>query len=250
MQKQKRLLLARNIFVFVIVICFGIIIVHEKSAEIFLPKAEKKLNDYFEKNFSDIEDDVSKKKVTFNNLSYKMQVVSKENKNLFFYIYYSNKKVTDTYKKDFVYGKSLLNKINGDLEKAIRKTTSTSVEIQTDNLDKYTSIVRDKIIKEDNLLNLKFYDVKKELIINDWNSKNISVEINNLINTLYKENITPREYIIVITNKKNITESIEISSLDEKFITDKNKEKIINYILEDKKEELNKISKIKYEYLN
>ena len=46
MHKQKKLLLARNIFVLVIIIAFGIIILGEKSSVLLIPKAEEKFNEF------------------------------------------------------------------------------------------------------------------------------------------------------------------------------------------------------------
>ena len=47
-----------------------------------------------------------------------MKVKNIKNKNHYFYIKYSNKKITDTYKEDYIQGKSLLNEIQKNLEKS------------------------------------------------------------------------------------------------------------------------------------
>ena len=63
-------------------------------------------------------------------------------------------------------------------------------------------------------------------------------------------NITPKNYKIVITNNKDVTESIEIDNLTEEFIKNTSNEKIIKDILSDNSSKLLKTNGIKYKYLN
>ena len=250
MNKQRRLLLSRNIFILIIFICFGVIVVTEKSRDLLIPKAEEKLSKYLEETYPNL-DNITKSKTTFNGEKYQMKISSKENKNLFFYIYYINKKTTDTYKKDYLEGKNLLEKIKKDLQKEIKTITDNSFKVKINSkLNEYTTLVRERIIKEDNLKELKFYSLEKDLVIDNWNSKEITSKITKLIDSCYKNKITPKSYNITITNKKDITESILISNLDEEFLNNKDKEKIINDILEDNNSKLIKTAKIKYKYLN
>lgn len=250
MKKQKQLLFARSIFIFIILVAFGVIIVTEKAGGILIPKANEKIKDYINTKYKNEKDNFKLGKTTFKNTTYTMKVTNKENKNHYFYINYSHKKTTDTYKKDYVEGKTLLTYIKKNLKRDIEKETSTSCEIIILNtLDKYTTIVQNKIIKEDNLKELKFYNLKKEIIIKNWNSKEISEKISNTI-TMYKENnITPKNYIIIITNKDDVTNSIEIT-LNEEFINNSSQEKIISDIINDNNSKLLKENKITYKYLN
>lgn len=251
MNKQRRLLFARNVFLFIIFVCFGVIIVTEKSAGLLIPKVEDKMQNYIGDNYQDIQNSIKTSAVTYDKTIYKMKVSSSKNKNHYFYIYYSNKKLSDTYKKDYVEGQQLLNSIKNKLEDNIRKEINTSVNVSIiATLDKYTSRVQDRIIKEDNLQSLKFYTIEKELTIDNWNSKTITAEISNLIKKCQDNSITPKSYTIIITNSKDIAESIEISNLTDKFINNKNSEKIINDILNDNNSKLVKDNKIKYKYLN
>ena len=173
-----------------------------------------------------------------------MKVESKENKHHYFYINYYNKKITDTYKKDYIEGKNLLNYIKKKLKKDINTKTNINCDVEiTSTLDKYTNIVREKIIKEDNLLELKFYIIKKELIIDKWDEETITNKINNFLSNF--TDITPKSYTITVTNKDDITESIEI-----KNITKEVSKEIINDIIKDEKSDLLKENKITYKYLN
>ena len=65
MKKEKKLLLARNIFTFIIVILFTIIIVREKKETLFLPKIENKINNYIEENYP--KEDLKLGKITYKN---------------------------------------------------------------------------------------------------------------------------------------------------------------------------------------
>jgi len=242
MNKQKKLLLERGIFVFIVFVLLGVIVVTEKFGSIMIPKVTKKMDNYIEDKYKNL--NLKTNKVTFKNTTYTMKVESKENSHHYFYIKYYNRKITDTYKKDYIEGKNLLNYIKNKLEKEINTKTNTNCDIEiTSTLDKYTDIVKNKIIKEDNLLELKFYIVKKELIIDKWDDETITNKINSFINKF--ENITPKSYTITITNKEDITESIEI-----KNITKELSKEIINDIINDKKSDLLEENKITYKYLN
>ena len=213
MNKQKKLLLERSIFILIVFVCLGIIVITEKFGNIMIPKATKKINTYIEDKYKDL--NLKTNKVKFKNTTYTMKVESKENKNHYFYINYYNRKLTDTYKKDYVEGKKLLTYIKKKLKKEINNKTNTNCDIEiTSTLDKYTDIVKERIIKEDNLLELKFFIIKKELIIDKWDEETISNRINLFLEKF--ENINPKSYTITITNKEDITESIEIKNITNK----------------------------------
>ena len=249
MNKQKKLVLERSIFVLIIFVAFGVIITTEKMGGLLIPKVTKKLTNYIEDKYN--KDEFIYSKVDYKNTTYTMKVMSKENKNHYFYVKYYNKKIKDTYKKDYKEGNNLLKYLNNKLKKDIMKKTTTSCDVIINSkLNEYTDAVRNRIIKEDNLLELKFYTIKKEITVNDWNSKTINTEINNLIDNYKNNGITPKKYIIIITNKKDITESIEINNITEEFINNSSNKEIINDIINDKKSDLLKENKITYKYLN
>ncbi len=244
MDKRQKLVLERAIFVLIISIAFGVIIITEKMGSILIPKATKKINNYIEEKYN--KDDFILSDVTFKNTTYTMKVTSKKNPHHYFYINYYARKMTDTYKKDYIEGKNLLNYLKKELKKEIMKKTATSCDIEiTSTLDKYTNTVKERIIKEDNLLELKFYNIKKELLIDNWNEDNIVNIINSFIDNYKENNITPKSYKIIITNKSDITESIEI-----KNITNNINKEIIHDIINDNKSDLLIKNKITYKYLN
>lgn len=251
MNKQKQLTIARGIFAFLVFVAFGVIVVTEKAGGILIPKAKEKINTYLRDNYSSIKDSLTISNVTYENAKYKAKVTSKKNKNHFFYIFYSKRKMTDTYEKDYLDGNQLFKNIKKNLETEIKNKTNLSLEVETiSNLNEYTEKVQERIIKEENLSCLKFYYLKKELLIENWNALSISKEITTLINSIYSKNFTPKYYEITITNKKDITESIEISNLTEEFLTNKYQEQIINDIINNSNSLILKQNKITYKYLN
>lgn len=251
MNKMKKLTIARGIFVFIVFVSLGVIVVTEKSGSLLIPKIQDKMNNYLETNFKDALNEFKQNEVNYKNATYKLKITSKVNDNHYFYIISSNNKITDTYKEDYLEGKNLLTHIQTELKKEIKNKSNISCDVEIiSKLNKFTTKVQERIISEDNLINLKFYTIKKELLITNWNPKEISNSISNTISNFTKYEITPRNYTITITNRADITESIEISNLTEEFLNLSSKEKIINYILNDENNTELKQKKIRYKYLN
>lgn len=251
MKKQKRLLFAHSIFVLAITIIFSLIILKEKKNTIMIPKVEKEFQSYLQTNYKEIISTLEMNKITFQNNKFQAKITSKENKHHCFYLYYTNREVKNTYQKDYIEGNQLLKHIKKNLEKEIKEKTndSSSVTILSP-LNQYTDTVREQIISENNLLQLKFYSIEKEIDIKNWNAKEISDTISLFINNYEKNGIHPKYYEITITNQKNIIEAIKISNITEKFIKNTNKEQIIDAILKDNDNDLLKDNKITYQYLN
>ena len=250
MKKQKKLLIQRGIFLFIIFVSLGVIVVTEKASSFMIPRIQKKINTYINNNYNDLKETITTNDLKYNNSKYTLKITDKNNKYHYFYIYYQNKKIKDTYKNDYLEGKPLLNHIKEILEQEILNKTNTNTNISIiTTLNNYTSITQERIIKEDNLLELKFYNLEKEELISNWNSKEIT---NILIETIKKyqdNNITPKYYNITITNKENIKESIKINNLDESFINNKDNILIIEDILKDnEKSNILKKYNITYKY--
>lgn len=251
MNTQKRLMFGQAIFFLFTFVCFGLIIVNEKQNELSTKKVKKEIESHINKNYKNIKDEIEYKDIKHKNKTYSLKITSKNNKNLYFYIYYKNKKISDTYKKDYLEGRTLLNHIKENLTNEIKTKTNTTCKIQIPNtLNNYTQIIKDKIINEENLLELKFYIIEKELYITNWTSENINNEIIKFINNNIQNNITPKNYKIIVTNKNDIINSIQIDNLTNDFINNPNKIQIINDIIKDNNSILLQENKIKYKYLN
>lgn len=235
----------------VLIVSFGLIIMNEKGGALFKTKVSEKIDSYLEENYSNLMNSTQKEDIKVVKNEFEKKITSKKNKNLYFLVKYKQKKISDTYKNDYEEGKTLLTYLNQKLEKKIYNLTKTNCKINSiTTLNKYSERVQERIIKEDNLLELKYYYIEKEFAINEWNEKNIVKEIESFIKVMKQNKITPKYYVITITNDKEITTSIKISNLTEKFIELDNKEAIIKDILNNKNTENLKENKITYQYIN
>jgi len=251
MNERTKLVIGRGIFTFIITVIFGLIIVNEKQSTILLPKVKNKINTYIEENYKDIKDEINIGDVVYESSKFIAKVSSKENEKHCFYVEYKNKKITDTYKTDYIEGKNILDNVKNSLEKQIQDKTNEKTEIKIiSSLDKFTDQVKERIIKENDLINLKFYSINIELQINNWNEKEIAKEITNKLLIYYNKQINPKYYTITITNKTDITQSIEISNITNDFINNKYQEQIIKDIINDKNTQLLETYKITYSNLN
>lgn len=247
---KNSLIFGRALFTLVIIIIFGLIIINEKGGKIFLPKVTNKINDYINEKYNQIEKDIIIEKIDYNNKVFKAKIVSKHNNNLYFYIIYKNKKIYDTYKKDYIEGNSILNYLNKKIEKEINEKTNTKYKVYPiATLDKYTNNVKDNIIKEQELLSLKYYYLEKE-ITTDITSEKITNIITKYIKSNEENSIKPKYYKFIIINKNDSTNVIQISNITEEFVYIPNNEQIIKDILNKNNSILLEESKIKYKYLN
>lgn len=248
MHKQRRLLYGQALFAILIMVAFGLIIINEKKTVLLMPKVQEKLDNYIEEKYSDL--DINKSKITMKNDKYMMKLTSNDNKNLYFYVTYKNDKITDTYKKDYLEGNSLLNKIKKDLENDILKNLKlkTKVEIDT-KLNDFTEQIQEKIFKED-IKKLKIYHLEFNITINKWDKENITKDINSMINIIYSNDYNPKYINITITNNDDITESYKINNLTKEFTNNKSNTEIIDDIINNKETDILKENKISFDKLN
>ncbi|MBR2828896.1 MAG: hypothetical protein IKE70_06675, partial [Bacilli bacterium] len=169
MKKQKKLLLQRGIFLFIIFVSLGVILVTEKAHTLMMPKINKKIENHINKNYLDIKESIKLENLTYKNSNYSLKVTDPKNKYHYFYIYYENNKIKDTFKVDFEEAKPLMNHLKEKLEKEILEKTNTNTKIEIiASLNQFTKVIQEQIIKEENLLELKFYTLEKEIIIDNW----------------------------------------------------------------------------------
>ena len=250
-KQQQKLKMQMFFFAVFIFVAFGIIIVTEKASVYLIPKVENKMNDYITTNYKEIENDFNKSKVTYKPSIYTIKVSNKNNKHLYFYINYKNKKISDTYKKDYLEGKTLLNYVSNNIEKNINKKTNNKYKITIDKkLNDFSKEIQNKIIKEENLTNLRIYNIEKEFKVDKIDKDIVSKTIKEEIESLESKNITPRTYKFIFTDKNDITNSLEISNITYKFIENQSYNVIINDIINDNNSKLVKETNIKFKYLN
>lgn len=244
MNEAKKLTIQMSIFFLIVFLILSLIVMKEKSNIILIPKIENIINDYIEENYTNL--DLNKSKVTHENNYYTVKLTNKTNKNLYFYINYSKKKITDTYQEDYIEGKSLINHLNKKLEKTISDKTKNNCKVKISNtLNNFSDRVKEKLLTEENIESLKIYTVELE-ISTTWDSNIITNELTTIINNLETNNITPKNYNITINDLNDITKTVKINNLTKN--NDLNI--IIDDIIKNKETSILSENKITYEYLN
>ena len=251
MKEQKKLTLGMAIFTFIIFVSFGVIILNEKSAPYFAPKIEKKLIDYLKTEYKDEYNDFDIGTTIYSKTKYNLKVTAKKNKILYFNIFYDNKKITDTYEKDYKQGKTLLNSITKKIEDELKNKYNQDFNIiMSKSLDEYSKQIQDNLILKNDLMSLKIYTLETT-ITSKWNTNDIGSKIIKLNNNLKEENLTPKSYNITIINSKDATKSVKISNLTTEIIEDSTLlSSIISDIIKNENSKLLKQNNITYKYFN
>ena len=247
MNEGKKLTIQMALFFLVIFVVFGTIVIKEKQNIIFLPKIENSISEYTNNTYQNLS--LEKDKVTEKNNVFTMKVKNIKNKNHYFYIKYSNKKITDTYKTDYLEGKTILKHLSTKLEKDIYKETNISYKVSFDNkFNNYSEKVQ-KLLLEENIKTLKVYTIEKE-ITTSWEINNITKILTDTMTTLEKKQFTPKNYTFIITNEKDITQSVKINNIKSSLINENKLQIIISDIINNNKSNILAENKITYEYLN
>ena len=247
MNEGKKLTIQMALFFLVTFVVFGTIVIKEKQNIIFLPKIENSISEYMNNTYQDLS--LEKDKVTEENNIFTMKVKNIKNKNHYFYIKYSNKKITDTYKTDYLEGKTILKYLSTKLEKDIYKETNITYKVSFDNkFNNYSEKVQ-KLLLEENIKTLKVYTIEKE-ITTSWEINNITKILTDTMTTLEKKQFTPKNYTFIITNEKDITQSVKINNIKSSLINENKLQIIISDIINNNKSNILAENKITYEYLN
>ena len=244
MDEKNKLVLQMGIFFILVVGIFSYIVLNEKKYLILTPKVEEKLNNYINKEFASEKADlnIGKIKYILEDKSYKMKLTNTKNNHLYFYVIYKNRKITDTYKSDYIKGRSLYSYVENNYKK---KFKNSSLEF-TKNLNKYPNTIYEQIINND-IKSLPIYNVKTELEVDNHKLETITKEVNKFYNKNKKLGYNPKEYELIIVDKNDIKFSIKIENLTEELITNSLNE-VISSIIKDDKSIINKYN-IKYEYI-
>lgn len=244
MDEKNKLVLQMGMFFIIVIGVFSYIILNEKKYEILTPKVEEKLNNYIDKEFAKekIDLDIGKIKYILDDRSYRIKLNNSKNKNLYFYVIYKNKKITDTYKEDYLEGKTLYDYTKKQYEKKFKNSSL----IFNKNLDKYPNTIYEQVINED-IKNIPIYSVKTELTVNNHELMTITKKINSFYSKNKKLGYNPKEYTIIIVDENDIKFSIEINNLTEELIIS-NLNEIISGIIKKDKSIIDKYN-IEYKYI-
>lgn len=234
MRQDKKLILGMALLFFITFVSLGTLVVTEKLAPFYTDRIEKKIEAYIEKNYKNEQNDLKLGKITYKTPTYQVKVKNKDNPNLYFTITYENKEIKDTYKEDYLEGKTLLTSIEKKLEEKIKKSLNLDTKITFPlTLDKYTNQIKENIINN-NLENINIYNI--ELSINGQitqnNILNLISNIETNITKIKDLNINPNYYTINITNKKQ-GRMLTINNLTENTLQPETLAQVITYIMTD-----------------
>ena len=228
MRQDKKLILGMALLFFITFVTLGTLVVTEKLAPFYTDKIEKKFINYINKNYKDEKDNFKIGKITYKATVYKVKVTNKNNKDLYFTMTYQNKKIKSTYKKDYLEGKTLLNKTKTNLEKKIKK-----------NLN-----IKEDIINNENtnIYNIE-YEITNKLSLEEI--PYITNEISKTTTSLNDLNITPNYTTISI---KGNNKSLTLKNLTNKTLQSNYLNQIITNILTGNNLESLKENNLSYEY--
>lgn len=248
MEKKNKLITNMWIFSTIIIALFAIIIINEKKYILLETKVEEKLTAYIDTNYQEIKSDLKIHKIDYQPGShiYKIKLVSKQNKNLFFYISYKNKKISSTYQEDYVEGKSLLTFYKNKFEKEINdgrklKTTLTF----TKKLNFYTSDIKENFINNQ-IKSLPVYHLKTELKPTSFNINDITSSIKTYHQYVMSLGYNPKNYTFKVLFE-DINNSFEIKNITGELINNHIEELVGGIINKDKS--IITMYNITYQYL-
>ena len=126
-------------------------------------------------------------------ITYKIKLNNSKNKDLYFYVIYKNKKIANTYKKDYQEGKSLYDNTTNKYQKKFKNSKLVFIK----SLDKYPNTIYQQVINDD-IMKLPIYSINTELTVDKHDLKTIT----SIINDFYLKNknlgYNPRNYEIII----------------------------------------------------
>lgn len=247
MKQDKKLMLGMTLLFLITFVFFGTLIVTEKLAPLYTNKVKEKFTAYLTKKYKN-NNEFTLEKVTYTHQKYEAKVTNKENEDLYFTITYKDKKITDTYKKDYLEGHTLLTKLEKTLEKDIKDYLNQEVKITFPlTLNKYTKTVKKDLLNA-NPKKTNMYDISLTIksVIDQTEITNKITTLNNELKSL---NIIPNHYNITI-NSKNDNDKLTIHNLTQKTIEKNILFQITSDIITNKESNLLKNNNITYEYIN
>lgn len=181
-KKMNRLMIGQALLFGLVIIFFGIIIVNEKVPSLKSKNVEEDINLYYEDNYHDL--DVSKGDLKYNkdDNSFSITYYDKNYKELNFAITYTNNKITDNYKENYVKGKDVLKRASKDVldkyKDIFSNTNYEKIKVEFKDLDEYSKAEAIDIL-EGNIYNTGYYSVSYYVKVDSLDE----VYLNNLINS-------------------------------------------------------------------
>lgn len=181
-RKMNNLMIGQALLFGLIIIFFGIIIVREKVPSLKAKNVEEDINLYYEDNYHHLDVTKGDLKYNKNNNSYSITYYDKDYKELNFTITYSNNKITDNYKENYVKGKDVLKNASKDVldkyKDIFSNTNYENIKVEFKDLDEYSKAEVVDIL-EGNIYNTGYYSVSYYVKVDSLDE----VYLNNLINS-------------------------------------------------------------------
>ena len=245
---ESRLFSQMIIFFFIVILCFGLLIIKEKSSEIKIKRINKKIDEYVDINYKDLKNEFKISKLNYDNNIYYKKISNNKNKDLNFIITYKNNSITSNYKTDYLEGKSLFTTLEIRMQKKLADLSKNNNYknmniIYHIKLNNCTENIKNKLLNND--YDLPLYTITDKKVIN-LDETTIQKEIENLHNYVKSLKLNPKDYKLTYTDQKNETKSISIEFNEELLINNINIGKLI---MENNEQELNKYN-VKVNRLN
>jgi len=210
--KEKKVFAQMIMFFFVIILCFGLLIIKTKSDDFKQDKLQKKFELYLKDNYSYIYDDLRILKSYRKNDTYYLKVVNKKNDNLYFTLSYKDNKIKSSYKTDYLEGKTLLSHyekiLNDELKKKNKNSEYSNINISFDvKLNECSSLIYKRLLN--NKYNIPIYTINFEDNIL-FDSTSINSEIVNVSNYVSNIGFNPKYYNLTLNDQKNLTNTISV----------------------------------------
>ncbi len=250
MEKRSKLTLYMGMFYMLVILLLGLIIITEKKKDFLIPKIKKDINNYLEEKYKDEIKEFNYDNIIRKDNSYILKVKNTSNKNLYFTVVYNNKKITDTYKKDYLEGSTLntymTNKMNNEIKEAtINKKVPYKTYKVTYNtkLNNCTSSVKEKLLNKK--YNIPIYTINIEDSYQHINE--LKVILINIVSYTASLNLKPKNYNITLNNSQNITKSMNLIIDNDIILTSIDE---VEQIIINNNQELLQKYHIKLKYLN
>lgn len=245
MNEKNKLMLQMGIFFIIVFGIFTYIVIDEKKEIIMTPKVEEKLLNYIDKNYAKQKPDLNIGKIKYDkeNDKYQIKLSNTKNQNLYFYVTYKKKKITDTYQKDYIEGNSLYE----NFMKEYNQNFENANIVFSKKLNKYPDTIQNQMISSD-IKQLPVYYIEKELSIKNHEEKTILKSITNFYNENKKLGYIPKNYSLTLVDENDISFTVKIENLTEELIIN-NCEEIIRAIIENDSTIKSKYE-IDYQYIN
>lgn len=208
MNEKTKLTLYMGMFYLLLILVFGLIIINEKKEAMRLPKVKEKIINYTKEKYSD--ETFKYSEITSSNNKYSMKIYNKKNKHLYFTVTYQKKKITDTYKKDYLEGTTLNNymskKLNNELKEQLINIDYNFTIIYNTKLNNCTEDIKKELINGN--YKIPIYTINVKYTISDISL--LKDTLTNINNTAKQMNLIPKNYNITLNNKTNPSKSLNI----------------------------------------